>query len=40
VIDADDATIIVNCLEWRYTNAVETDAFGGGCMTYYLGFLE
>ena len=40
VIDADDATLTVSCLECQETYAVETDAFGDGCMTYYLGFLE
>jgi hypothetical protein len=40
VIDADDAALTVSCIECRDTYEVETDAFGDGCMTYYLGFLE
>jgi hypothetical protein len=40
VIDADDATLTVSCIECHDTYEVETDAFGDGCMTYYLGFLE
>jgi hypothetical protein len=39
VIDADDATLTVSCLECHDTYEVETDAFGDGCMTYYRGFL-
>ncbi len=39
VIDADDATMTVECEECGDTYAVEPDAFGDGCMTYYAGFL-
>jgi hypothetical protein len=34
VIDADDATLTVSCLECQETYAVETDAFGDGCMSW------
>jgi hypothetical protein len=37
IIDADDATMTVECVECGDTYPVETDAFGDGCMTYYLG---
>ena len=39
IIDADDATMTVEC-ECGECYLVETDAFGDGCMTYYLGFME
>ena len=35
IIDADDATMTVECSECGDTYEVETDAFGDGCMTYY-----
>ena len=38
IIDADDATMTVEC-ECGDSYLVETDAFGDGCMTYYVGFL-
>ena len=38
IIDADDATMTVEC-ECGETYQVEPDAFGDGCMTYYVGFL-
>jgi len=37
IIDADDATMTVECVECGDSYDVETDAFGDGCMTYYLG---
>jgi hypothetical protein len=37
VIDADDATMTVEC-ECGETYVVEPDAFGDGCMKYYVGF--
>ncbi len=41
IIDVDDATMTVECQgECSETYLVETDAFGDGCMTYYLGFLQ
>ncbi len=41
VIDADDATMTVECLNGacRDSYAVEPDAFGDGAMTYYVGFM-
>lgn len=41
ITDADDATMTVECRnpECRDVYLVETDAFGDGCMTYYVGFL-
>ena len=39
IIDADDATMTVECQgECGETYVVEPDAFGDGCMTYYVGF--
>jgi hypothetical protein len=38
ITDADDATMTVEC-ERGHSYSVETDAFGDGCMTYYVGFL-
>jgi hypothetical protein len=40
IIDADDATMTVECSECGDTYDVETDAFGDGCMIYYLGVME
>ena len=39
IIDADDATMTVECQVCGDSYLVETDAFGDGCMTYYVGFL-
>jgi hypothetical protein len=39
IIDADDATMTVECHGCGDTYVVEPDAFGDGCMTYYLGFV-
>jgi len=38
IIDADDATMTVEC-ECGDSYQVEPDAFGDGCMTYYVGFM-
>ena len=38
IIDADDATMTVECTECAEAYLVEPDAFGDGCMTYYVGF--
>ena len=38
IIDADDATMTVECQECGDGYLVEPDAFGDGCMTYYVGF--
>jgi len=35
IVDADDATMQVECSECGDFYDVETDAFGDGCMTYY-----
>lgn len=39
VVEADDATMTVECEECGDLYLVEPDAFGDGCMTYYVGFL-
>jgi DNA-directed RNA polymerase subunit RPC12/RpoP len=39
ILDADDATMTVECQQCRDSYLVEPDAFGDGCMTYYAGFL-
>jgi transcription elongation factor Elf1 len=39
IVDADDATMTVACTECGDIYDVETDAFGDGCMTYYVGFV-
>lgn len=38
IIDADDATMTVECDDCQDVYKVEPDAFGDGCMTYYVGF--
>jgi hypothetical protein len=35
IVDADDATMTVEC-QYGHCYAVEPDAFGDGCMIYYL----
>ena len=35
IVNADDSTMTVECIECGDTYEVETDAFGDGCMTYY-----
>lgn len=35
IMDADDATMQVECVECGDFYDVETDAFNDGCMTYY-----
>ena len=39
IIDVDDATMTVECTQCGDSYLVETDAFGDGCMTYYVGFM-
>ena len=40
IVDADDATMTVECQgECGDSYQVEPDAFGDGCMTYYVGFM-
>lgn len=36
ITDADDATMTVECVECLETCFVEPDAFGDGCMEYYV----
>jgi hypothetical protein len=36
IVDVDDATMTVECLECGDSYLVEPDAFGDGCMTYYV----
>ena len=40
IVDADDATMSVVCQECGDEYVVESDAFGDGCITYYVGFLQ
>jgi transcription elongation factor Elf1 len=40
IVDADDATMTVECDDCGDCYAVEPDAFGDGCMLYYLGVME
>lgn len=35
IVDADDATMDVECQDCGDAYMVEPDAFGDGCMTYY-----
>ncbi|MCE9530872.1 MAG: hypothetical protein K8T89_07080 [Planctomycetes bacterium] len=35
IIDFDDVTLTVACIECSDIYDVETDAFGDGCMTYH-----
>jgi hypothetical protein len=39
IIDADDSVMSVACTDCGDCYVVETDAFGDGCMTYWLGFM-
>jgi transcription elongation factor Elf1 len=39
IIDADDATMTVECQACGESYVVETDAFNDGCLTYYPGFI-
>ncbi len=40
IVDADDATMTVECVECGDCYPVEPDAFGDGCLTYYVGVME
>jgi hypothetical protein len=41
IVDVDDATMTVECQSGcGDVYAVEPDAFGDGCMTYYLGMVQ
>ena len=35
IMDSDDCSLSVTCLECAESYDVEPDAFGDGCMTYY-----
>ena len=39
VIDANDATMTIECLDRGDSYAVEPDAFGDGAMTYYVAVM-
>ena len=39
IIEGDDATMTVEGQDCGETYLVEPDAFGDGCMTYYVGVL-
>lgn len=39
ICDADDATMTVECQECGDEYDVEPDAFGDGCVTYYIPFV-
>ena len=39
ITDADDATMTVACLECGDSYSLEPDAFGDGCLDYYVPFL-
>src|SRR5262249_25605819 len=36
ILDFDDVCLEVTCMQWADSYTVETDAFGDGCMTYFL----
>ncbi len=42
IVDADDATLTVECLEPECCDVyeVETDAFGDGCMIYWVEMMS
>ena len=39
IVDCTDCTLLVECSECGDSYETETDAFGDGCMTYYLGMM-
>ena len=39
IASADDCSMQVECLDCGECYQVESDAFGDGCMTYYVGFM-
>ena len=39
ILDVDDATMMVECQACGDNYDVETDAFGDGCVTYYIPFI-
>ncbi len=40
IVDADDATMTVQCDECGDCYDVEPDAFGDGCMLYYVSVMQ
>ncbi|MEL6896028.1 MAG: hypothetical protein AAFP90_07995 [Planctomycetota bacterium] len=40
IVDADDATMAVQCLQCGEHYNFEPDAFGDGCMKYYWRIME
>ncbi|MEL7499536.1 MAG: hypothetical protein AAFN77_18175 [Planctomycetota bacterium] len=38
VIDVDDCSMLVQCVECEASITVEPDAFGDGCIDYYIPF--
>lgn len=39
IVDADDATMDVECLDCGDLCVMEPDAFGDGCVDYYIPFV-
>ena len=39
IAEADDATMLVECEDCGESYSVEPDAFGDGCMKYYVPFM-
>ncbi len=39
IVDADDCTMDVQCTECDEAYTVEPDAFGDGCVIYYIPFM-
>ena len=39
IIDADDCSMTVQCVECGASYDVESDAFGDGCVTYYIPYM-
>jgi hypothetical protein len=39
IVDVDDVSMTVFCLECEDSYDVETDAFGDGCVKYYIPFM-
>ena len=39
ITDCTDISLLVECSECADSYEVETDAFGDGCMTYYIGMM-
>ena len=39
VIDADDCSMTVQCVECGESFTVEPDAFGDGCVEYYIPYM-